>query len=183
MDVTQQQLLCLAIHFLSLYIIMFLWLSHPYEFVGSTCPPALGAADMGLVALGSFLSLLPIPTRVSICLTTLSQMIVSKPAIVFHSSQILFNFLAMACFASVASFQAKFGVGPCKQTLVRVFFVYSLLSQLASPGSPSSYLYRASSSHYSCSSYPSYTKSTTNSFALLARSRRYASLSFSPAPE
>lgn len=40
-------------------------------------------------------------------------MIVSKPTIVFHSSQIFFNFLAMACFASVASFQAKWGVGPC----------------------------------------------------------------------
>ncbi|KAF8633214.1 hypothetical protein AX15_001450 [Amanita polypyramis BW_CC] len=39
-------------------------------------------------------------------------MIVSKPTIIFHSSQIFFNFLAMACFASVASFQAKWGVGP-----------------------------------------------------------------------
>ncbi|KAF8072156.1 hypothetical protein FPV67DRAFT_1412228 [Lyophyllum atratum] len=39
-------------------------------------------------------------------------MIVSKPAIVFHSSQIFFNFLAMACYASVASFQAKWKVGP-----------------------------------------------------------------------
>ncbi|KAF8149821.1 hypothetical protein B0H34DRAFT_731304 [Crassisporium funariophilum] len=40
------------------------------------------------------------------------DMIVSKPTIVAHSSQIFFNFLAMACFASVASFQAKWGVGP-----------------------------------------------------------------------
>ncbi|KAL0063677.1 hypothetical protein AAF712_009369 [Marasmius tenuissimus] len=40
------------------------------------------------------------------------DMIISKPAIVFHTSQIFFNFLAMACFASVASFQAKWGVGP-----------------------------------------------------------------------
>jgi hypothetical protein len=40
-------------------------------------------------------------------------MIVSKPAIVFYASQIFFNFLAMACFASVASFQAHWGVGPC----------------------------------------------------------------------
>ncbi|GLB40659.1 putative membrane-associating domain containing protein [Lyophyllum shimeji] len=40
------------------------------------------------------------------------NMIVSKPAIVFHSSQIFFNFLAMACYASVASFQAKWKVGP-----------------------------------------------------------------------
>lgn len=40
------------------------------------------------------------------------DMIISKPAIVFHSSQIFFNFLAMCCFASVAAFQAKWGVGP-----------------------------------------------------------------------
>ncbi|KII89630.1 hypothetical protein PLICRDRAFT_39743 [Plicaturopsis crispa FD-325 SS-3] len=40
------------------------------------------------------------------------DMIVSKPTIIFHSSQIFFNFLAMACFASVASFQAHWGVGP-----------------------------------------------------------------------
>ncbi|KAG1750232.1 hypothetical protein EDB19DRAFT_1679160 [Suillus lakei] len=39
-------------------------------------------------------------------------MIISKPAIIFHISQIFFNFLAMACFASVASFQAKWGIGP-----------------------------------------------------------------------
>lgn len=45
-------------------------------------------------------------------------MIVSKPTIVFHSSQIFFNFLAMACFASVASFQAKWGVGPCAYLLL-----------------------------------------------------------------
>lgn len=41
------------------------------------------------------------------------QMIVSKPTIAFHSFQIFFNFLAMACFASVAAFQAKWHVGPC----------------------------------------------------------------------
>ncbi|KAF9533727.1 hypothetical protein CPB83DRAFT_844444 [Crepidotus variabilis] len=40
------------------------------------------------------------------------DMIVSKPTIVFHSCQIFFNFLALCCYASVASFQAKFGVGP-----------------------------------------------------------------------
>ena len=40
-------------------------------------------------------------------------MIVSKPTIVAHSSQIFFNLIAMACFAGVASFQAKWGVGPC----------------------------------------------------------------------
>ncbi|KAI6042464.1 hypothetical protein EDC04DRAFT_2658242 [Pisolithus marmoratus] len=39
-------------------------------------------------------------------------MIISKPAIIFHTSQAFFNFLSMACFASVASFQAKWGVGP-----------------------------------------------------------------------
>ncbi|KAG6334110.1 hypothetical protein ID866_4972 [Astraeus odoratus] len=39
-------------------------------------------------------------------------MIISKPAIIFHTSQAFFNFLAMACFASVASFQAKWGIGP-----------------------------------------------------------------------
>lgn len=42
------------------------------------------------------------------------QMIISKPAIIFHTSQAFFNFLSMACFASVASFQAKWNVGPCQ---------------------------------------------------------------------
>ena len=46
------------------------------------------------------------------------QMIVSKPAIIFFTSQIFFNFLAMCCFAGVASFQAKFHVGPCKSSLL-----------------------------------------------------------------
>ncbi|KAG6861238.1 hypothetical protein C0995_002360 [Termitomyces sp. Mi166 len=49
------------------------------------------------------------------------NMIVSKPAIVFHSSQIFFNFLAMACFASVASFQAKWKVGPSGLTGFALF--------------------------------------------------------------
>ncbi|KAJ2929378.1 hypothetical protein H1R20_g7729, partial [Candolleomyces eurysporus] len=40
------------------------------------------------------------------------NMIVSKPAIIAYSGQIFFNFLCMACYASLASFQAKFGVGP-----------------------------------------------------------------------
>lgn len=40
------------------------------------------------------------------------DMIVSKPVIVFHAMQVFFNFLAMCCFASVASFQAKWKVGP-----------------------------------------------------------------------
>lgn len=46
-------------------------------------------------------------------LTKPLQMIVSKPAIIAHTGQIFFNFLAMACYASVAAFQAKFHVGPC----------------------------------------------------------------------
>jgi len=40
------------------------------------------------------------------------DLIISKPAIVFHAFQIFFVFLAMCCFAAVASFQAKWGVGP-----------------------------------------------------------------------
>jgi len=40
------------------------------------------------------------------------DMIVSKPAIVFHASQIFFNFLAMCCFAAAASFQAHWKIGP-----------------------------------------------------------------------
>ena len=45
-------------------------------------------------------------------------MIVSKPAVIFHASQIFFNFLAMCCFASVAAFQAKWKVGPCAYPLL-----------------------------------------------------------------
>jgi len=40
------------------------------------------------------------------------DMIVSKPAIICHTSQIFFLFLAMCCFGSVASFQAKYKIGP-----------------------------------------------------------------------
>lgn len=40
------------------------------------------------------------------------EMPLSKPAIVYYACQIFFTFLAMCCFASVASFQAKWGVGP-----------------------------------------------------------------------
>ncbi|KAJ7454820.1 hypothetical protein FB451DRAFT_1279482 [Mycena latifolia] len=40
------------------------------------------------------------------------DMIVSKPMIIFHTSQIFFNFLAMCCFAAVAAFQAKWHIGP-----------------------------------------------------------------------
>jgi len=49
------------------------------------------------------------------------DMIVSKPTIVFHTSQIFFNFLAMACFANVASFQAKWHVGPSGLTGFALF--------------------------------------------------------------
>ncbi|KAI0926273.1 hypothetical protein AcV5_008775 [Taiwanofungus camphoratus] len=49
------------------------------------------------------------------------NMIVSKPAIVFHASQAFFNFLAMCCFASVASFQAKWHVGPSGLTGFALF--------------------------------------------------------------
>ncbi|PFH53201.1 hypothetical protein AMATHDRAFT_138507 [Amanita thiersii Skay4041] len=49
------------------------------------------------------------------------NMIVSKPTVVFHVSQIFFNFLAMACFASVASFQAKWDVGPSGLTGFAIF--------------------------------------------------------------
>jgi len=41
------------------------------------------------------------------------DLILSKPYIVAASLQIFFSFIAMCCFASVASFQAKFSVGPC----------------------------------------------------------------------
>ncbi|KAG6811200.1 hypothetical protein H0H92_008562 [Tricholoma furcatifolium] len=53
------------------------------------------------------------------------NMIVSKPAIVFHASQMFFNFLAMACFASVASFQAKWKVGPSGLTGFALFISIS----------------------------------------------------------
>ena len=46
-------------------------------------------------------------------------MIVSKPAIIFHISQVFFNFLAMCTMAGAAGFQAKWGVGPCEWLLVR----------------------------------------------------------------
>ncbi|KIJ66810.1 hypothetical protein HYDPIDRAFT_108723 [Hydnomerulius pinastri MD-312] len=49
------------------------------------------------------------------------DMIISKPAIIFHISQIFFNFLSMACFASVASFQAKWHVGPSGLTGFALF--------------------------------------------------------------
>ncbi|GJJ08546.1 hypothetical protein Clacol_002764 [Clathrus columnatus] len=40
------------------------------------------------------------------------DMIISKPTILCFSGSTFFAFLAMCCFASVAAFQAKFGVGP-----------------------------------------------------------------------
>ncbi|KAF5359669.1 hypothetical protein D9756_003227 [Leucocoprinus leucothites] len=63
----------------------------------------------------AFLLFIPVLTTLWI------WMIVSKPTIVFHVSQIFFNFLAMACFASVASFQAKFHVGPSGLTGFTLF--------------------------------------------------------------
>lgn len=42
----------------------------------------------------------------------MALVIVSKPAIVCHTSQAFFSFLAMCCFASVASFQARWHIGP-----------------------------------------------------------------------
>ncbi|KAI9570648.1 hypothetical protein HD554DRAFT_2203968 [Boletus coccyginus] len=48
-------------------------------------------------------------------------MIISKPAIIFYTSQVFFNFLSMACFASVASFQAKWNVGPSGLTGFALF--------------------------------------------------------------
>jgi len=49
------------------------------------------------------------------------DMIVSKPAIIFHASQAFFNFLAMCCFASVAAFQAHWKIGPSGLTGFAVF--------------------------------------------------------------
>ncbi|QRV75126.1 membrane-associating domain protein [Ceratobasidium sp. AG-Ba] len=40
------------------------------------------------------------------------EMPLSKPAIVYHACQLFFTFLAICCFASVASFQAKWKIGP-----------------------------------------------------------------------
>lgn len=40
-------------------------------------------------------------------------MILPKALILCHALQIFFTFLAMCCFAAVASFQAKWDVGPC----------------------------------------------------------------------
>ncbi|TDL16481.1 hypothetical protein BD410DRAFT_795328 [Rickenella mellea] len=48
-------------------------------------------------------------------------LIVSKPTIVFHASQVLFNFLAMCCFASNAGFQAHWKVGPSGLTGFAIF--------------------------------------------------------------
>lgn len=45
----------------------------------------------------------------------------SKPAIAFHAIQIFFAFIAMCCFASVASFQARFQVGPSPLTNFALF--------------------------------------------------------------
>jgi len=49
------------------------------------------------------------------------DMIISKPAIILHTLQAFFSFLAMACFASLASFQARFKVGPSGLTGFAIF--------------------------------------------------------------
>lgn len=78
----------------------------------SSFSPSLGCSGHGLCRV-SFL-VLPCDLWLACADSSLNlQMIVSKPAIVAHSGQIFFNFLSMACYASVAAFQAKHGVGPC----------------------------------------------------------------------
>ncbi|EJD49670.1 hypothetical protein AURDEDRAFT_112490 [Auricularia subglabra TFB-10046 SS5] len=49
------------------------------------------------------------------------DMILSKPAIIFHALQIFFIFIAMCCFAGVASFQTKWKVGPSGLTGFVIF--------------------------------------------------------------
>jgi len=46
---------------------------------------------------------------------------ISKPAIVFHAAQIFLSFIAMCCFASVASFQAHWKIGPSALSGFAVF--------------------------------------------------------------
>ncbi|KAF8733994.1 Membrane-associating domain, partial [Rhizoctonia solani] len=55
------------------------------------------------------------------------QMPLSKPAIVYYACQIFFSFLAMCCFASVASFQAKWHVGPSGLSGFAIFVSVTLL--------------------------------------------------------
>lgn len=64
----------------------------------------------------------------------LVQMIVSKPTIVFHASEIFFSFLALCCFSSVAAFQAKWGVGPCECTQVLLTLVRSWQGSTSAAG-------------------------------------------------
>jgi hypothetical protein len=45
-------------------------------------------------------------------------MIVSKATIILHTVQIFFNFLAMACFASLAGFQSHWGIGVCTYIMI-----------------------------------------------------------------
>ena len=44
----------------------------------------------------------------------IQDMIISKPAIVFHAIEIFFTFLAMACFAATAAFETQWGIAPGK---------------------------------------------------------------------
>ncbi|KAG8968598.1 hypothetical protein FRC03_006718 [Tulasnella sp. 419] len=55
------------------------------------------------------------------------DLILSKPLIIFYACQIFFSFLAMACFASVASFQAKWNIGPSGLSSFAIFTSVSLL--------------------------------------------------------
>ncbi|KZS92381.1 hypothetical protein SISNIDRAFT_486422 [Sistotremastrum niveocremeum HHB9708] len=55
------------------------------------------------------------------------DMIVSKPSIVFHASQTFFTFLALCCFASVASFQAQYKVGPSGLSGFAIFLAVMLI--------------------------------------------------------
>lgn len=59
------------------------------------------------------------------------DMIISKPAIVAHTLQAFFSFLAMACFASLAAFQSKWKVGPSGLTGFAIFItIVSLVLSL-----------------------------------------------------
>lgn len=49
------------------------------------------------------------------------DMPLSKPAIVYHACQLFFTFIAICCFGGVASFQAKWKVGPSGLTGFALF--------------------------------------------------------------
>ncbi|KAH0833165.1 hypothetical protein J3R83DRAFT_12192 [Lanmaoa asiatica] len=89
----------------------------PSHFVYVILPSLLLPADACMDQSGTLVFLLFVPLLWVVWLA----MIISKPAIIFHTSQAFFNFLSMACFASVASFQAKWGVGPSGLTGFALF--------------------------------------------------------------